>query len=323
MYNYSFISVTALFCYMILFVAFMAAQKTKIIHSFLVVLAAFLLWTGGSLAMRMELWPGVEFWFHFSIVGLIILPFTFFNFIYALVDSDDTILWWAWLILAVVNNAANIKWGFYIPCPEVVRLANGSAGFVYHIGWPIAILFITMSFPIIHMFYLVHKSYRKNTVERNQLKPIFAGIVILFIGHAGTLVPAFHGFPTDVLSGIINAGFMFYALYKKHLFRLTLLVSRGVVYGISTLLVALLFANYINPLQEFIQRKMPVFADSSLLIVAVCFTLVTFLLSSVVKTFIDILFTKGELVQTENLKKFSTAVSKSLEVGDSWKRSPR
>ena len=52
MYNYSFISVTALFCYMILFVAFMAAQKTKIIHSFLVVLAAFLLWTGGSLAMR-------------------------------------------------------------------------------------------------------------------------------------------------------------------------------------------------------------------------------------------------------------------------------
>ena len=32
MYNYSFISVTALFCYMILFVAFMAAQKTKITH---------------------------------------------------------------------------------------------------------------------------------------------------------------------------------------------------------------------------------------------------------------------------------------------------
>lgn len=316
MYNYSFISVTALFCYMILFVAFMAAQKTKIIHSFLVVLAAFLLWTGGSLAMRMELWPGVEFWFHFSIVGLIILPFTFFNFIYALVDSDDTILWWSWLILAVINNAANIKWGFYIPCPEVIRLANGSAGFVYHIGWPIIILFITMSFPIIHMFYLVHKSYRKNTVERNQLKPIFAGIVILFIGHAGTLVPVFRGFPTDVLSGIINAGFMFYALYKKHLFRLTLLVSRGVVYGISTLLVALLFANYINPLQEFIQRNMPVFAGSSLLIVAVCFALVTFLLSSVVKTFIDILFTKGELVQTENLKKFSTAVSKSLEVAD-------
>ncbi len=50
MYNYSFISVTA----------FMAAQKTKIIHSFLVVAGcAFLLWTGGSLAMRMELWPGV------------------------------------------------------------------------------------------------------------------------------------------------------------------------------------------------------------------------------------------------------------------------
>lgn len=65
------------------------------------------------------------------------------------------------------------------------------------------------------------------------------------------------------------------------------------VYGISTLLVALLFANYINPLQDFIQKNMPVFAGSSLLIVAVCFALVTFLLSSVVKTFIDILFTKG------------------------------
>lgn len=316
MYNYSFISVMALFCYMILFVAFMAAQKTKIINSFLLVLAAFVLWTGGSLAMRTELWPGVELWFHLSIVGLIFLPFTFFNFIYALVDSDDHILWWSWLVLAIVNNLANIRWGFYIPCPEVVRLDNGAAGFVYHIGWPIIILFITMAFPIIHMILMVRKSYRKNTVERNQLKPIFVGIIILFIGHAGTLVPAFRGFPTDVLSGIINAAFMFYALYKKHLFRLTLLVSRGVVYGISTLLVAFLFANYINPMQDFIQKNMQIFAGSSLLIVAVCFTLVTLMVSSVVKAFIDILFTKGELVQTENLKKFSTAVSKSLEVSD-------
>lgn len=316
MYNYSFISINALFCYMILFVAFMAAHKNKIINSFLIVLAGFVLWTGGSLAMRMELWPGVEFWFHLSIVGLIFLPFTFFNFVHSMVDSDDYALWWVWLIVAVINNFLNIRYGFYIPCPEVVRLASGSAGFVYHIGWPITILFAAMAMPIIQMVLLVRKTYRKSTLERNQLKPIFAGIAILFIGHAGTLVPAFHGFPTDVLSGIINAGFMFYALYKKHLFRLTLLVSRGVVYGISTILVALMFANCIDPLASFIQVNMPGFADNSLLIVAICFTLVTFFVSSVVKIFIDILFTKGEMIQTENLKKFSTAVSKSLNVED-------
>lgn len=314
MYNYSFISIIALFCYMLLFVAFMAAHKNKIINSFLMVLAGFVLWTGGSLAMRMELWPGVAFWFHLSIVGLSFLPFTFFNFIHSMADSDDYTLWWVWLIMAAVNNILNIRFGLYIPCPEVIRLSSGAAGFVYHIGWPVIILFIANSCPVVHMIYLVKKTYRKNTLERNQLKPIFIGIIILFIGHAGTLVPAFKGFPTDVLSGVINAGFMFYALYKKHLFRLTLLVSRGVVYGASTLLVALLFANCINPLEEFIQLKMPAFTENSLLIVAVCFTLVTFFVSSVVKTFIDILFAKGEMIQTENLKKFSTAVSKSLNV---------
>ena len=95
-----------------------------------------------------------------------------------------------------------------------------------------------------------------------------------------------------MLSGIINVIHVLCVIQKTFI-PADILVSRGSGLGISTLLVALLFANYINPLQEFIQRKMPVFADSSLLIVAVCFTLVTFLLSSVVKTFIDILFTKG------------------------------
>lgn len=63
--NYAYISIIALGCYGLLFLAFMAAKKTKTIRSFIVVLMVFLLWTGGSLFMRMLMWPSTEFWFMF------------------------------------------------------------------------------------------------------------------------------------------------------------------------------------------------------------------------------------------------------------------
>ncbi|WP_431834250.1 hypothetical protein [Enterocloster bolteae] len=54
MRSYVFISITALYFYTFLMLAFMSAKKSRLIRDFIAVLGAMILWTGGSLLMRLR-----------------------------------------------------------------------------------------------------------------------------------------------------------------------------------------------------------------------------------------------------------------------------
>lgn len=316
MSNYFYIPVIAMGCYLFLFLAFLAARKSSIINSFLLVLSVFLLWTGGSLFMRMQFYPGVKLWFNISITGLVLLPFAFFNFVYSFVGAKRKVWRHIWLIIGLLNMLINLLTGFFIPCPEVIALPNGKVSFQYHLTWSSGILFVCAAFTITHMLILLYKYSKKDAMAQQQFIPIILGIIVLFIGHIGTLMPVFKGFPTDVLSGIFNAFFMFYALYKRHLFKLKLLVSRGVIYGISVMISMIVFANLVRPLEDFINSKMIDLAQYYVLAIALLFTVATLAVSSVLNKFIDSIFAKEELLQAESLNQFSLAVSKSLQVDE-------
>ena len=71
------VNITALSCFSLMFVTFLAAKKTPEIKSFLLVLADCILWSGGSILMRLQMWPGVNFWFTVSLVALFCLELLF------------------------------------------------------------------------------------------------------------------------------------------------------------------------------------------------------------------------------------------------------
>lgn len=315
MYNYSFISLTAFLCYLTLFVAFAAARKDKIINSFLPVLIACIVWTGGSFAMRGELWPGIDFWFHVTLLGLFFVPYYFFCFICSMLDFKERAMKSFFFWLTVFHYFINLCTGIYIPDPELIRLLDGSACFVFHIGWSGLLLLVMMFLPILRILYLIQASPEAGT-KKEQLFPVFAGLFVLALGHIGMLLPAFSCFPLDMISGVANAGLLFYALYKKRLFCLDFLVSRGVVYGICLVFAAVLSANYVDLALDNIHRYAPDLEDRGVLILAVCFALATFVLAAAVKAFIDRVFIKEEFIRSENLKNFSRNVSKSLKVED-------
>ena len=316
MNNYTIISVLALCSYLFLFLSFMAAKKTKVINGFLLVLITFIFWTGGSLFMRMELWPSYEFWYNLSIFGLVFLPYGFYYFIHFLTESTNTKFLVIWFVVALVNGIINAVFGWYIPCPKLVEQANGQTAFIYDIGWPVVILFLCAAAMVIHMFIRMIKYSVDNSVAQRQMFPIFIGIGALFVGHILTLVPFFAGFPIDVVSGIFNAVCMFYALYKKRLFRLTLLVSRGTCYTVAAAIAAVIFSYSIKPMTHFLENQVGIISGNATLIIAIFFTLATFLVYTIMKKFIDKLFIKEEMLQADNLKDFSLAVSKSLQVDE-------
>lgn len=164
--QFTFVSVIALFCYFFLFMTLMASQKNRIIKSFLLVLGAMILWTGGSLLMRLQLWPSIKFWFDVSIFGLLLLGYALYNFAFAFIGCKNRLANAAWLVVTIAMNVINIATGVFLAAPEL-KEQNGSLEFIYTLHWPVVFLFIFCTAIIAHMFKLLFgkKKTRKSHVS--------------------------------------------------------------------------------------------------------------------------------------------------------------
>ena len=127
----------------------------------------------------------------------------------------------------------------------------------------------------------------------------------------------FAGFPIDIVAGVINAICMFYTLYKRRLFRLNLLVSRRSSYVIAGMLSIILFANLVGTFQNILFEHFGLITKNYyVLVIAVAFTIVTAIIYTMLKKFIDAIFIKEEIQQSDSLKEFSNYVSKTLQVNE-------
>ena len=147
--------------------------------------------------------------------------------------------------------------------------------------------------------------------------PMFAGIACLIFGNTCVMLGWFAGFPIDIVAGVINAICMFYTLYKRRLFRLNLLVSRRSSYVIAGMLSIILFANLVGTFQNILFEHFGLITKNYyVLVIAVAFTIVTAIIYTMLKKFIDAIFIKEEIQQSDSLKEFSNYVSKTLQVNE-------
>ncbi|MEI7885151.1 MAG: HD domain-containing phosphohydrolase [Clostridia bacterium] len=305
----------ALFSYSFLFLTILAAKKSKVIYSFLAILLASIFWTGGSMFMRLLLFPGVEFWYQISIIGLFCLPVAFYNFIYEFIGEKGYFLRTIWSFSTVIIVFLNL-FGVFLAAPSVSISATGEKIFLYNIQWPIIIIALFTLVVVISMFAMITRDIKRNETYGGRLSPIIIGILILFAGNLADLIPGVSSTSIDTLAGILNAGLLFYALYKRRLFNMTLLASRSTTYVIAGTFVALIFAYFIKPFESFIEKDFYQFYSYKTLIIAISFTLVTLIVYNGVKRLFDHIFVKDEVVQAQLLKNFSFDVSKSLNLDE-------
>lgn len=314
--SFAYIPIIALLCYIFLFMALVAAKKSKIINAFLVILTALILWTGGSFCMRMQLWPSMKLWYDISIAGLTLLAFAFYNFVARFSGIGTTLASKFWFVIIVIINIINISSGIFLAAPKPEVSDTGETIFVYTYTWGVYVLFGICMLIIFHMLYNLFRYYRQNALAKEQFAPIIIGIIVLFLGNVGIMLPFFKGFPTDILAGIINAFFMFYALYTRKLFQLNLVISRGTCYIVTAGLSFLVFFYLINPMEKFFTGKFNFSSHTTILIIVILFTLFALLLYYVTKRFLDKIFIRDEVMQAESLKAFSLNVSQSLDVNE-------
>ena len=301
--NYVAIPIIALFCYVFLMIAIISARKNRLINSFLIVLGALVLWTGGSFCMRMLFFPSIKFWYDVSILGLTLMPYAFFIFISEFVGSQEVLFRRIWLLLIAAVNIVNISTGALLAHPELVSTAGGYR-FIYNPTWTVVIMFGVCGIIVIHLLYILIKNSRNNELLRKQFTPIVIGILLLFAGNILIMVPIFNGIPLDILAGVFNAFLMLYALYKRRLFKLTLLVSGGICYFITIGIAVLIFYNTIPEMQRYITSRITSETEFQVLIIAISFSLLILLLYKAIKKFIDTVFIKDELTGLINRKYF-------------------
>ncbi|MFA5384979.1 MAG: hypothetical protein WC364_10010 [Eubacteriales bacterium] len=79
--------VGALLSYCLLMLFFSISQKDKYIRTFMLVLAALIVWTASTLFMRLQLYPGVLFWNKAMVAGMLAVPFFLYCFVSVYTDS--------------------------------------------------------------------------------------------------------------------------------------------------------------------------------------------------------------------------------------------
>lgn len=312
MRSYVFISVTALYVYTFLMLAFMSAKKSRLIRDFIAVLGAMMIWTGGSLLMRLQIWPSYVLWYYISLTGICLAPYAFFCFIRDFCGCRARPVHRIWLVLIAAMNIYNMATGNLVPPPEI-DWNRECAVFVYHMTWRAAIMYGLCFLVLIHTAAAVWNS-RKDREMRRKMMPLLWGIMLLFAGNLA--VPLFDGFPIDILSGVLNALVMLYTLYSRHVFRMTLLVSGGNCYVISMAISALTFYGAAQSLDAVIRRDAPLLKPFSVMIVAVLIMMVTMVIYMVTKRFFDKMYVKEGVSQAERFSEYTAQVSRSLRLNE-------
>lgn len=266
--------------------------------------------------MRLQFFPSFEFWYNISIVGLLLILVALNNFIRIYMGADATPGDWILNILVVVIIVVNTLTSSLLAPPEVIALADGSIRFVYH---PTPLVLIMYSPAILGVIKIVWDVIRYSLADldvRKQLMPVVIGLLALLMGNILIMLPMFKGIPLDIAAGVINAFCLFFMLYHRRLFKLTLLVSRRSCYFISAGLVFVVFANFLKPLQNFVATSFAILADYDVLVVAIIYTLTTIAFSTLLKASIDHVFIREEQSQAKMLEEFSSSVTKSLRMNE-------
>lgn len=316
MRDYIFISIIALYFYVFFLMAFLTSKRNRMINNFILVLLDMVCWTGGSMLMRSRMWPSYELWYHVSLAGIWLLPYFLFRFIRDYAGEEEKTADKFWLVALAAGTLINMKTNFFLAPPEIVTV-NGKVSFVYHMEWPVVVMYGLCALVLVRIFMILWKVKKRNPQKMAQLAPLALGMIILYVGNMGIAV--FKGFPVDIVAGVCNALLMFWMLYSGHLFKLTLLVSQGNCYILAMGLSVVIFFNLAQGLDSFIRSQVPALIEYSSMIVAVLTMLLTLVLYVMMKVLFNRLFIQEEQKQTEKLSEYTMEVSKSLELKEIYR----
>lgn len=165
-----------------LFFTLLSAKKEGPVRSFMGLLVSFILWTGGSYFMRLQLVPGVVFWWKVSLTGIFLVPFMYYLLVAAYMGQRGRFLkslWGSITLLMIIGNFMNV----FMTTPEII-MSNARISSSYDLKWPaiIAVAFAVMIFA--STLNTINKAVHDDDGVLSSMTPLFIGVVIMMLGIA-------------------------------------------------------------------------------------------------------------------------------------------
>jgi diguanylate cyclase (GGDEF)-like protein/putative nucleotidyltransferase with HDIG domain len=316
------VPIVALASYCLLMLFFTISQKDKFIRTFMLVLAALILWTASSLFMKMQLYPGVLFWNRLMVAGTIAVPFLLYCFVSVFTNSLNVVRTAIWGSLAVTAVIVDLL-GFVVTKAGVITntmTANGhlftSVEFYYSLGIVAYPMYFLMFSMIIAILVKARKSVRNGNTTYGQIGLITAGISIMFLGSLLNVFPSIGKYPVDILACFINAILIMVSIYKYRMLELRFMVTRGIVYSVFAILLTGVYVYSVLFVEKTLGYSyrdiLTYFTAFSALLVAVVFQPLYRLSCRLV----DKMFYKAEYSQRQALRNFSLSISNNLDLNN-------
>ena len=286
------VPLVSVLCNAFLFLTCLSAKKDRVIYAFLELLAVFMAWCGGSLFMRLELYPGSLFWYEVSIMGIFLVPVFVYNFIYRFCDAKGsfirTLLFASWIVITAMNLSH-----VFIHDPRVFEV-DGERMFAFSVSSAIVFPLVLAIFTLGMAWHTAVRGVKEGRVSMVDLRPLIIGVLVMFVGTFLDVFPIFVSLPNDTLVCGINALFLYYALYRRRLITLTHIASNSSSYLLSAIFTTLILIASFSGVDQFYNQYLGAFAEYKTIVVAVGFSLLTMAVYHVTRRMMNNLFTKRQ-----------------------------
>jgi diguanylate cyclase (GGDEF)-like protein/putative nucleotidyltransferase with HDIG domain len=308
------VNVAAFCCFFLLLITFMAAKKNREVRTFIAFLGVLTIWSGASVLMRLQVPPGVNFWFYVSLLALFTIALCCFFFVCNFVREKGVFLKIAWSLITAIILILTTQ-GIFLQPPTPAVTEAGKVVFHYeNISWRIAIPLVVLLIIVLSTAKLIRKVVRERGLRSPGLLSVIFGCVIMALGNMVSIMPG-NVFPWDQFSGIICAALLTWALYKKHLFNLKILISRTLLVVILAAVLVVFGAYYIGDLKNSFVRWFGMNDGTATAIVAIATALIMAVIYQLLRKLLSQAFS-NERQQDKLLSNYSNAISQSLNVNE-------
>ncbi|WP_283673103.1 HD domain-containing phosphohydrolase [Butyricicoccus sp. Marseille-Q5471] len=310
---FSLIPAVALLCNLFLFMTLLTARKNQTIYSFMMMLGAFMMWTGGSLMLRLQMYPSPNFWWEVSVSGIILVPWLYYLMAGHYVGERGWVMkcvWGAATILMLIMNHNDM----YMSRPVItVEAGRPNLSYITHPLAAVPILIAVLIF--ISVWRIMLRGLRKQGVPSVHFTPFLIGVLVMFIVIVlQSVAPVLNTLPLDTAACAINAICIYYAFCKKRIFALSQIASKGAAYFMTILVVCSVLVGANSAIRFLFDTILQDYVEYEMIIVAVLCTMLAILVFNVLNLLLSKVFVRDQIEREDRLRRFSTAVNRTLQL---------
>uniref|UniRef100_UPI004055CCD0 HD domain-containing phosphohydrolase n=1 Tax=Acetatifactor sp. TaxID=1872090 RepID=UPI004055CCD0 len=243
------VPIGAVCCYIFLMFCFFNTRKTKVVRYFQLIIFACIIWSGGAVLMRLQVNPGISFWYNISLLGLFFMPISIYYFIFSVLEIKNVMILRVSGVLTCLAIFANYLWDVILAEPQVLTDVNGEIRYTYSI---VSGVYVTIALELTLCMYVLQEARRKINHERTMIKkltPLMIGIFLVLLGNCLELIPG-STFPYSTLAGVGMAVCFSYVLFKQYMFEVSYSLAIGSTYTVAIILslapIVLIYCGIIN-----------------------------------------------------------------------------